>query len=374
MRIGSTRKAVAAVGAAACLAAAAAGCGGGGGGGNPVQPGRTWALTVTVASEQKVPVRNATVRVADGPDASKTAMTDESGTALFSALREGTITIEVTAAEYYPTTASVALTTSRTLAVTMKERNRAPVITSLVTRGGFEDQPSGLADAGQALDVVATVTDVETAVANLAFEWRADAGTINGSGATARWQAPAPSSGTLPLTATISVTVTERFSDPTAGPQEHGTTGELKVAVHAFKAESAAAALQFLNDFSDSTIPAETVISRSFSSSARCTAGREAELDDVTQNRLNYQILSSRIGPTAVVTVEFQSYSPRYREPGDAWIDVPCAWTSRSRADGTVGTVDGVCRLTAVYDSGAWGLCTSRFDGDAALAGARFIR
>lgn len=368
MRIGSTLKAVAAVGAFVGLAAAAAGCGGGDQG-NPVQPGRTWALSVAVASEQKVPVRNATVRVADGPDASKTAITDESGTALFSALHEGTFTIEVTATEYYPATASVNLTTSRTVTVTMKERNRAPVITSLVSRGGFEDQPSGLADVGQALDIVATVTDVETPAANLAFEWRADAGTITGTGAAARWQAPA--SGT-PLTATISVTVTERFTDPATGAQEHKTTGELKVAVRAFTAESAAVALQFLNDFSDSTIPAETVISRSFSTSARCSKGRADELEQVTTNRRDYTIRSSRIG-AATVAVHFDSRSP-LNEPGDAWIDVPCGWTSTVKADGSTEVVDGTCRLTSVYDSGEWGLCTSRFSANPASIGTRFIR
>jgi hypothetical protein len=367
-RIDSTLKAVAAVGACACLAATA-GCGGGDGG-NPVQPGRTWALTVAVASEQKVPVRNATVRVADGQDASKTAITDESGTAIFSALHEGTFTIEVSAAEYYPTTASIALTTSRTVAVTMKERNRAPVITSLVSRGGFPDQVSGLADAGQALDIVATVTDVETAVANLTFDWRADAGTITGTGATARWQAP--SSGTWPLTATISVTVTEKYSDPATGPQEHKITGELKVAVHAFTAENAAVALQFLNDFSTSSIAAETVISRSFSTSARCSKGRADELDQVTDNRLEYDIRSSRIG-AATVAVHFDSRSP-LNEPGDAWIDVPCGWTSLRKADNVIEVVDGLCRLTSVYDGGEWGLCSSRFSANAASAGTRFIR
>lgn len=369
MRIDSTLKAVAAVGAIACLAAGASGCGGGDDG-NPVQPGRTWALTVTVASEQKVPVRSATVRVADGPDASKTAMTDESGTALFSALHEGTFTIEVTAAESCPTTASVSLTTSRTVAVTVKERNRAPVITSIVSRGGLEDQPSGLADVGQALDIVATVTDTETAVGSLAFDWSADAGAITGSGATARWQAP--SSGTWPLTATISVTVTERFTDPATGPQEHKTSGELKVAVHAFTAESAAVALQFLNDFSDSSIAAATVIDRSFSTSARCADDRAQELQDITGNRLEYTIRSSRIG-AAAVAIHFQSTSP-LGEPGDAWIDVPCGWTSTVKANGSTEVVDGICRLTSVYDSGEWGLCSSRFSGNASSLGTRFIR
>jgi len=371
MRIGSIRAAAVAAAAVAGLAAAAAGCGGGGDDdGNPVQPGRTWALTVAVASEQKVPVRNATVRVADGPDASKTAITDESGTALFSALREGTFTIEVTAADYYPATASISLTTSRTVTVTVKERNRAPVITSLVSRGGFDNQPSGLADAGQSLDIVATVTDVETAVGSLVFEWSADAGTISGTGATARWQAPVSGA---PLTAKVSVTVTERFTEPGSSvPRENKTAGELEMAVHLFKAESAAVALQFLNDFSDSSIPAATVIDRSFSTSSRCADDRAQELEDVTDNRLEYLIRSSRIG-TAAVAIHFRSLSP-LGEPGDAWIDVPCGWTSTVKADGSTEVVDGTCRLTSVYDSGEWGLCTSRFSGNPASIGTRFIR
>ncbi|MBP1633933.1 MAG: hypothetical protein H6Q10_507 [Acidobacteria bacterium] len=361
-----TRKAAAA--AVVSVAALAAGCGGDG---NPVGPGNKWALTVVAASEQHVPVQSATVRILDGADAGRTATTDQSGTALFASVQEGTFTIEVTAQDFNRATTSVTLNTSRTVSVTMTARNKAPVITSLVSAGGLDNQPTGLADAGQQLQIVATVTDVETPVENLTFEWSADVGIVTGSASTANWRAP--SSGAFPLVATIGVKVIERFTEPgSTTPQQNTATGELKIHVHRFEEENAELGLRFLRDFSDSDIPADTVISRSFSTSARCAEGRAAELQDVTDNRNNYIIRESRLG-AAKVEIHFESTSPFRSRPGDAWIDVPCGWTSTVKADGTTQVVNGVCKMTSVYDVDRWALCWSDWQGDAASIGTRFI-
>ena len=359
--------------------------GGGCGEKNPTQPtphNNTWALTVKVTGPQQVPVRSATVRVMDGPNATRTAMSDQSGTAVFTELKEGTFSIEVTAQEYYRATASVSLTTSRTITVAMNERNRAPVIKSLVTEGALPKQPSGLADVGEELQLVATVTDNETAINQLTFAWTASLGTLTGTGASVRWRAP--SSGAWPATASITVTITERFTPPdSTQPEENRTTGELKVRVHQSRSEVAVIAATFLSDFSNSDLKNPETVIRNFSTSARCATGVAEELQDVAENRLNYRIIASTpfsavaVAPT--VSLGFQGPSP-WGKPADAWVLIPCGWTSigtnpaiPTEYNKTM-TVSGTCKLTAIYDVDRWALCHSNFDGAAGTAGARFIR
>jgi len=187
-----------------------------------------------------------------------------------------------------------------------------------------------------------------------------------------RWQAP--SAGPWPRTATIGLTVTERYTEPGSSVvKENKTSGELEIQVHDFVAENAALGLRFLGDFSQSSIPADAVIANSFTTSARCAAGRTSELGDVADNRRDYEIKSSRLGP-ATVAIHFASTSPFRARPGDAWVDMPCGWTSVRKADGTTEVVDGLCRMTSVIDAGRWGLCWSDFQPGASSVGTRFIR
>jgi hypothetical protein len=306
------------------------------------------------------------VKILDGPDASKTATTDDSGTAVMYTVKEGSFSLEVTAQEYYRSTTSVSLTTSTTVAVSMKERNRAPVISSLVAQGRQASQPPNMGDLGQPLDVTASVTDAETAVTSLTFAWTADMGTVSGTGPRVLWNAP--SSGSTPMTATIGVTITERFSAPgSTVVEENVTRGEVKVNVHDSVREAGTAARNFLLDFSDSSIPAPTVISRHFSTSSRCTDGRLSELDDVSTNRTNYTIQSSNIGQPAT-QIHYSSLAPFRARPGDAWVTIPCGWTSLGKNPaipeeyGKTMTSKGTCYLTAIYDVNRWALCWSDWE------------
>ncbi len=359
--------------ALALLGIMTAGCGGDEGGGNPVGPGKTWTLTVSVASEQKQPIRNATVKILDGPDASKTATTDDSGTAVMYTVKEGSFSLEVTAQEYYRSTSSVSLTTSTTVSVSMKERNKAPALSSLVAQGRQVSQPPNMGDLGQQLDVTASVTDAETPVTSLTFAWTADMGTVSGTGPKVQWNAP--SSGSAPMTATIGVTITEKFSAPgSTVVEENVTKGEVKVNVHESVKEAGAVARNFLLDFSDSSIPASTVVSRHFSTSSRCTDGRYAELGDTSTNRTDYLILSSSIGqPTT--QIHYNSLAPFRARPGDAWISIPCGWTSRginpAKTDEYNKTMvsKGTCYLTAVYDVNRWALCWSEWESSPTASG-----
>jgi len=231
-----------------------------------------------------------------------------------------------------------------------------------------------MGDLSQPLDVTASVTDTETPVTSLTFVWTADMGSVSGTGPRVQWNAP--SSGSTPMTATIGVTITEKFSAPgSTVVEENVTKGEVKVNVHDSIREAGGVARSFLLDFSDSSIPAATVISRHFSTSSRCSEGRFSELGDVSTNRSDYLILSSNIGQPAT-QIHYNSMSPFRSRPGDAWINIACAWTSRgtnpAKLDeyNKVMNSSGTCRLTAIYDVNRWTLCWSDFEASPTASSA----
>ena len=256
------------------------------------------------------------------------------------------------------------------------EANLPPVVKSIVARGTRSNEPAGFADAGEEIEVTATVEN-ETSIDDLIYEWSADAGTFSGAGRTVRWRAPAGGGFRTPGDARLSLTVVEPFviagDDGLPVPQEHRVTAAATVSVHNSVREIGDMAREFLIDFSDSKVPADAAV-HNFSRSARCTVERASELHEIEDNRTNYVITSSRIGVPAV-TVDFGgtpcSYQPR---AGDACAAVPAAWDSTCLAPGVcVPHVDGVDFVTAVYESSQWRLCASYFRAEGAL-GRRFIR
>ena len=69
--------------------------------------------------------------------------------------------------------------------------NALPVVTSIVVRGTNQRQPAQYASLGDPVNVTATVTDAETPVSQLTYEWSSSVGgTFSGSGASVTWTAP----------------------------------------------------------------------------------------------------------------------------------------------------------------------------------------
>jgi len=224
--------------------------------------------------------------------------------------------------------------------------NTAPVLSGLTAQGTRRREPANLADAGEEIVLTATVTDAETAVDRLTFEWSSPVGTFTGAGPSVRWRAPA--SVPAPLVASLRLRVVD---------------GELRVErtvavrVHDHAREVGDMATLFLRDFSDSTIPPSTVM-RNFLPDCYGTRDERQQVED---NRTGFNILSSLVGP-AKVAVDFDGVCPYESKPGDACSVTPVRWESRKR-NGEIEVVAGEDQVAAVYRQDRWWLCDSSFDG-----------
>jgi len=228
----------------------------------------------------------------------------------------------------------------------------APVITSVTARGTRPNEPKDFADLDEEVGVSAVVADPDTPAERLSFEWSAEAGTINGSGDSVTWRAPADASTPK------SIVLTVKVSDPGS----NSATGTVSVSLHNSRKEIGDLSRQFLLDFSDSRTNAAFVV-RNFSKSPRCEMERDEEFNEVDANRSAYRITSSNIGP-ATVRIQFASlpcsYEPR---DGDACAAVPSAWDSvcAPGATCTPGRTQGIDHVTAIYEQSQWKLCASYF-------------
>ena len=220
------------------------------------------------------------------------------------------------------------------------DTDSAPVITSVTAQGTRTNEPKNFADLDEEVSVTAVVQDPDTAPDRLTFEWTADVGSFNGTGATVTWHAPTDVS--IPKSIVLNLKVSD--------PGSNSTTGTVTVSLHDSRKEVGDLSRQFLLDFSDSSRPASFVV-RNFSKSPRCEADRDEEFNEVDANRNTFRITSSNIGP-ATVNIGFASrpcsYLPR---DGDACASVPSVWDSVCAPGVTCmpGRSQGIDYVTAVY-------------------------
>lgn len=225
--------------------------------------------------------------------------------------------------------------------------NAPPVITSLTPS-------SPRSEAGQTVELVATIEDRETPTDRLTFAWSADKGTFEGQGARVTWRAPATEP--TPAAYDLTLTVIERYvailEDHTSAEKENRVSAEVTIHVNDSPGEVRDLALLFLSDFSNSSVSADRAV-RNFSSNC---PGKDDELSDIQVNRQVFVILSSQF---SIANLSFNGDRTR------ADIAAPCEFTSRARDTGRQGTARGTCLLTAVYEAWHWWLCDSRFSGTA---------
>jgi hypothetical protein len=227
--------------------------------------------------------------------------------------------------------------------------NAAPVIKSIAAQGKRLRQPPTFADYGETIQVTVVVEDAETAPAQLGYRWQACGGTFTGTGPQVEWTTPVI--GTLPSTCTVEVTVTD-------GP--HVLTRSIVVRLHDSIAEVGALALEFLTEFADSTIPAETTV-RNFSDSC---SGKASELKDVTHNRAT-RIINSHIYGTPAVTVAFGGVCRS--KTADACAVTAVEWNSTVKSTNATEIAKGTSTISGVYRDSRWWLCESSFDGASSL-------
>ena len=238
--------------------------------------------------------------------------------------------------------------------------NTAPTVQPLQAQGTRPNQPPAMADLRESIPVTTTVTDLESAADQLTFQWTASVGTIEGTGQSVMFRAPDTLPQT-PVTSTVTLTVIERYFE--AGPgglpveREHRISQSIEIRVHDSPAEVAAMGKEFLTLFSDSSLPAATVVAQ-FTDTC---SGKQDEFEDVVDDHRDFEILSFFIGDASPVTVQFGGVCAFRGREGDACAYYPVRWTSRARATGVVGSVEGVDQVAAVYVGRRWWLCDSQF-------------
>ena len=251
-----------------------------------------------------------------------------------------------------------------TFSAPAKETNQPPAISNISIKGTGRMEPGGYSDIDETLNVVATVTDAETPVNNLKFQWAVEVGTITGDGPTVTWRSPhdVPS----PRDVTFTLTVTESFqsTDDSGLPvtKENKTTGTAVVSLHDSRKEVSDMAAQFMADFSDSSVPKSTVM-RNFSGS--CTeTGKEGS--DVDKNRRLWHIDSFKPG-TPDVDLKFGISCKVDVGAVDACAYVPWTWNSTcinpGAYNGKKAVANGQDQVSAIYQGNRWWLCGSRWIG-----------
>lgn len=222
--------------------------------------------------------------------------------------------------------------------------NTPPVIKSITAQGTRLRQPPLFADFGETIRVAAVVEDLTSPAAQLKYEWHACGGTFTGTGAQVDWTTP--SSGTIATTCTIELIVSD-------GPRV--ATGTLGVRLHDSAGEVGGFAKDFLEDFANSTIPAELTV-RNFWNSC---PGKAEELKQVVANRENYTHVSHTYGD-AKVTIAFGAMCKT--KAADACVITPVEWRSIKKATGQLEVAKGFSIISAVYRDTRWWLCDSLAD------------
>ena len=248
-------------------------------------------------------------------------------------------------------------------------QNAPPVIGTFRVQGSRTDEPANFADLAESIAVSVTVTDAETALNNLTFNWSCPVGTFSGSGPAVTWRAPATASIT-PIEITLGLEVVETYQSQGRNV-ENRVAGSTTVSLHNSIQEVSEMSRQFLLDFSDSNVAVAQVM-RNFEPSCY---GTPLETSDVTENRRDFTIIESNIG-VAATSVGFGGACSFRRRAGDACSRVPVFWRSRAKQDlydargrlvlrkGEVTTASGVDQVAAMYyaNQKRWRLCDSAFD------------
>jgi len=243
--------------------------------------------------------------------------------------------------------------------------NAPPVISSIRTTGGFTNQPSDFADIANTITVAAAVSDVETPLSQLAYSWTATAGTVNGSGATVSWTAPA--TFTSPLAVVLTLAVKETYVE--AGVTQVNTTNRsFTMSVHDSQKEVLDLGQDFLDRFSQTALyPQAADVVHNFSSN--CNGN---EYDDVVKNRTSYIITAWSVEKQPPVAFHFGGVCQNSRGTFHAdacssfkvhWQDVMKALDPRQpeRTIGSTGDTSGVDYVTAVLENQSWRLCESSY-------------
>jgi len=231
---------------------------------------------------------------------------------------------------------------------TPPKANEAPVISSLTTS-------SPRVEADEEVTVTAVVQDAETPADQLAYQWSATPvnGEFTGAGREVRWRAPRLQK--TPDLYSLSLLVTEKYTSR-GQPAENKVLKTAQVHYNDSRGEILRISMRFLTElFPDFSVPALAAV-QDFSDSC---AEKYSELSDVTNNRINFHILS---GTYTNVSIDVDAEKTFANVSGFCtFVDIPMDPNNPNYQKRE--SVSGVCTLTAVYENWKWFLCSSHFKG-----------
>jgi IPT/TIG domain len=342
-------------------------CGGGGGGGGPI-PTPTTPLVIAVSPNSGTTLGGTPITIT-GENFAAGAQVSVGGAAATNVIVTSLTTLTATTSTRSAGTVEVTVTLNGrsgslpagfTYVAPSQITNEPPVIQSVSAQGVKPNEPGNFADLSEEIAVTATVTDAETTPDRLVYEWSGTDGEFIGTGPSAKWRAPA--SGSTPFVANLKLTVVDRYqtTDGSGLPItfEHRVEKAFTVKVHDSAKEVGGMATLFLENFSKSSV-APAIVMKDFL--VGCY-GTEAELKNVQDNRAEYTITSSSVGP-AVVTVNFGGVCAIRDRPGDACSNSAVRWESTKKSNGDKEAVEGTDQVAAVYRNSRWWLCDSQFEG-----------
>jgi len=214
---------------------------------------------------------------------------------------------------------------------------------------------SSRVEADLSVNLTAVVSDAETPPDQMTYQWSAtpDAGAFSGTGRLVTWKSPhlRPTPGTY----TITVTVTENFTE-NGQPKQHVVRASTLIHYNDSWREVTDMGKRYLEQLfpNFSVSPKDAV--QDFSNSC---PGKFAEQSDVAENRVNFQILS---GTFTDLAITFNTAFTAGTMKGTcAFVDI--VKNPAFPNFGKKESVTGVCTLTTVYEDWRWWLCDSTFRG-----------
>ena len=240
--------------------------------------------------------------------------------------------------------------------------NAPPVISSLRAVGSGPNEPAGYRRHERgAAPSRPSVTDAETPVSDLTFEWTADAGTFSGTGPSVKWKAPAVFGS--PVTAKITrdghgaVHRDRRHREP-CSERAQGVGRDERVGARlgeGKRRDGDGISHRFLELVGQPRGRCAVFLrrvprhGRTSWRTSRTTAPRTL-------------ITAHKLGSPGV-TINFGGACAFESTAGDACISLSCEFTSTVKATGRQAVARGTCYLTSVYRDSKWQLCDSNYDG-----------
>jgi hypothetical protein len=249
--------------------------------------------------------------------------------------------------------------------------NSAPVISSITVQGTKRSEPANFGDVGETVPVTAAVTDAETNVDLLQYNWTATLGSFTGTGSRVSWVAPA--AAVTPATVTITLEVVERFGTN----QENRVTKTATVALHDNAKEVGDMSVRFLTEFSKPQTNKDwRDVMRDFKASACPDPGEiDSERTDVVNHYSNFFMNDYRVDP-AKVTTNFGGTCPWAGAKGDACAAVSVRWNSTNMSTKVTATTVGIDHVSAAFSiaDNRWWLCSSYFQPTTSLGHSFYVR